>query len=1665
MKRLLHRSSKKSDENQPPASPRRPWSGAGGLGAQLSRERSGSHPQIRHLAMEGHAGPVTRATMDEIRRDAAASSSNLRINSLALAPTPSASASVPPQAAGLREAPAAPASEFPPRTSSAAFAGPPLAVNTSRQLLDPPKPHTPGSSHDSDASFSASASAPGSSGFDAAPRPPAPRPPERPDSPSASEAGRRVISDKIKHLASRFSNPNLKDQPAPPPQAVRRRPSNSPSVSERVSLFDGHDHPRPADPRSEIFGRFGMASAQSGRSRASSASGIDSLPPSSAPHTPTQQRRPLSMALPDASASKCDSEKPRVPDSDSDSYLSAARDCEDRQSTISAGVQLNLPSSGSYRGVRNSSSSRHHHHHRVSIRSSLGSTADMLRINTSPADSSAPDLPPPSPHAHTSADAGSSYTSSIATSPSGTHSRFRRAGSVLAQPGSPTADIQRSSSTASHALGVHSRSRNRSLSATNSPVPSAASIDLALRDGKGANNAATDSENHMLWSCLAPRLHISGDNADIDSVLATAVNSDLSANSFEQPLQGAEAAAQLVDTVVATLETDKVLPSLEYDKYLLEAALLKPRVQSLRVQLSAQIRKRDEAKSLVDGHKPSSLGMFKGKSAQQALDYSDASAAVAETEVKLSELSTKLHYIESALRDHQVGVLLSALKTAVAESAYLQRSSRTRITALESRVERLDSEVTSAQSAHAAKLEALTAKHAAERTALDEEIRSLKNKHHDAVARQVSRSAKHADVDASLAQHSANLAVERLNGELTVLKEQKRDAEQQIRILESRLDAALLEAQDARNSLESTRVQAEAKAQESAARLDSSQNKIDSQQKCLQAMGTGLKSVVASLRTLDDVHASSEKLRALNSDPAVLASTPPATPTLSAADGSAHSAASIEACEVLLGEEGPNSDGRVAWRPEQITSALSLLTLTLDECSKLHSQAMKMHDAHVQLRKDLGAEQRLREAQGLAISQQREKLARANYLAESADQRVKEATDVLVAKHAEERARWNEETQRLLDNTERLKQDLKELQAANATMAPMQAVASAESAPEQSTVGSIEPVEATAAIADMSVQVKDLEFRLEECQSEVQAVRAQLQASVSENSRLEAQVLQLQNVEANLHLQLSELKTVKVSHDGLVRELEAAKAKSQANALKHSTNDLLLGCYMRKYKDNNSVPSSADVTAVEDSAQALNAKHDASSMTSSRLTRRWSLIDLHQAADLQTNGRIRHSLNLDVATATEFASTDVQTMTDTRPSASLDDENMAQMLAAYSEKLMLKEDSLRSREEDLEAVQVAAEEIEKALNKIVQSGTTAPTHNSLHALPRASLASVSSAAGNGSWSNGISAKTKPTLRNRSASFFHGLRSSSYRISGGSSPDIPAALFPARSESLSRSNSPLPQHADRPSSASADHVAVLARSESQITGSTRTTTSRSRSDVNNVPAFVRSLVPLVQMAVSEAGRLRNLIGDLESQSQEAHVELIDTRKKLAQLQNHCRVRERQEDAVQQDIAHVLGQISRLREHVVRLEREKSNFEDEAQALRKRCREIEDRTSEQVLQLIVNRVGKREWEKQRAAKADLNAVAEASVATPASSPDTDPKLPARFASISAVEVSHPEASDIRSEFNELLHQIISRRDEDIDRIQALADAWRTDARKASHASELRAWNTSSRGTQTA
>ncbi|KAJ2662825.1 hypothetical protein IW148_002739 [Coemansia sp. RSA 1199] len=1785
MKRLLHRSSKKSDDGQTPVSPRRPWSGSSGLSSlQQTRERSGSHPQIRHLAMEGHAGPVTRATMDEIRRDAATSSSNLRINSLALQADVStaASASVPLLSGGLSDAistpPPAPAvaPEFPPRTTSAAYAGPPLKIDTAgpsvqHSRMQGAQGSTPWTASavtdDSDASLAIGAGAAASrlaGGFDSSapalaqtqpPKPPAMPTAHRTRPPSVSDASRRVISEKIKNLAHRFSNSSLKDHDVTPPpaQAIRRCPSNSHSVSERVSLFDGYDLAQAPDPRSsDIFGRFGMASAQSSaHSRSSSATGVSAKGAGAlsfsgpAIHAPSQPRplsvahtddsstsrgyglhaasynvehlahqkhskpRPLSMAHTDDSstsrgyglhAASYDIEhlaqqqhsKPRTAaaignysDAELDQLDTQGR--EVHQSTIAAGVQLNLTSSATgihtantsqysstgYRGVRNDSPGRR----RGSVRSTFNPAAEMLRVNTDSADSIVAYHPTPSPHVYTAGDAVPSRSSSTATSPTGTQMNrpqsFRRAGSVV----TATAELQRSSSTAGHAIGARSASRNRSLSYTpvaQSPVLSTKSTDLSqagtksILDSAAVNygNASDEDDDATLFDCLASRLELSGKDSTLDTVLARAAGGP-----------GRVAiAAQLVDSVASTSETGKVLPSLEYDKYLLETTSLKSKLQGLRTRLSAETRKRDEAKELVDTHKSSSIGMFKGKISNQTQieDFNSASADVAQTEIEISGLSTKLHFIESALHGHQVAVLLSAVRTVVAEATYTSDRAQAEVAALNSCVTRLEREAVDTQSAHAADVEAITAKHATATKGLNEQIRDLKNKNHDAVARQVSRNTEGVDSDSPLARHSASLAVERLNGELTVLREQKQDAEQHIRMLESRLDDALLKAQEVQNSLDETLTSAAETAHETSVRLTAAQTKADSHGQCLQALSAGLRTMVGPLRVLSSVNDSSEKLRALNTDEEALVSTPPTTPTLANLPSLPKDVLSVDRLELLLrGSQTVPTPGDGAmqageWVPEHVGSALALVASTLSGCSGFYSEAMSLHDAHVQLQKDMGAERRLREAQGLAISQQREKLSRANYLAESADQRVKEASAVLLAKNAEDQLKWDEERQRLLDNVERLMQDIKELQSSMTTstgaitgLAPIDS--ETKSSTDDAPIGSIEQIgtETGLDMLNLQTQIKDLEAHILVCQSETDAIKAQLNTATEDNVQLEAQVSLLQRSEAELRSQLVELESLKGAHATLTRELEVAKSKVLTSSTDQAAKNVPFGDYMRKLRDANAVLISAESTAVEGSGMRGEAERLTTRSTGGisvpRLQRRWSFPVLpqapHRSSDVDTELDLGQKAN--ASQKATFVCMDAQTMTDSGIESPANDDSMAQMLAAYSEKLMLKEDALRSREEDLDTVRTTAIEIEGALYKLLPDSDAQPS-STFHAFPRSALHGISSA-NNASWSNGMPPKT--SLRNRSASFFNGLRTN---YLSSSSPEMPPSLFSIHTESLSRPQSPMPQRTHRPNSASVDHRSSLVISESPGSGSRML--SRTRSDIASVPHLVRNLVPLVQTVVAEANRLKSLIGDLESQSQEAHVELIETRAKLNQLQNHCSARTQHEDAVQQDIAHVLGQISRLREQVVKLEREKSSYEEEASELRMHCRKMEDRTSEQVLQLIVDRVGKREWEKHRASSDEPSSAAEASVATPASTPDSEPKMPARFSSLGAVTISHPEASDIRAEFNELMYQIIARRDEDIERIQTLADAWRSDARRALNVNELRAWNSSSRSTQT-
>ncbi|KAJ1726102.1 hypothetical protein LPJ61_005419, partial [Coemansia biformis] len=356
------------DDPTSPGAQKKSWAGAVGLSAlQQTRERSGSHPQIRHLAMESHEGPVTRATMDEIRREAAASSSNLRINALAHLPHTEAAA---PASAPLRQpsprglagsAQPSPPSDsvhapLPQRTTSAAFASAiPLRVDTDgpaaqrARMLSAAAAPMSATTDDSDASIALATGGSHQRGFDtpgsAQPQPPLPKPQQRqpraPLAPTAratqqqhqqhqkqqhqqqqhqlplADANKRIISEKIKHLANRFSTASLDDRPSTPPppspmqQVVRRRPSNSPSVSDRVSLFDAHDGLQMRDPRAAgIFGQFGMATAQTGmHSRSSSAASVSiqnaiaqsfggggggGIP--GIPH-PDGLRRPASMAL------------------------------------------------------------------------------------------------------------------------------------------------------------------------------------------------------------------------------------------------------------------------------------------------------------------------------------------------------------------------------------------------------------------------------------------------------------------------------------------------------------------------------------------------------------------------------------------------------------------------------------------------------------------------------------------------------------------------------------------------------------------------------------------------------------------------------------------------------------------------------------------------------------------------------------------------------------------------------------------------------------------------------------------------------------------------------------------------------------------------------------------------------------------------------------------------------------------------------------------------------------------------------------------------------------------------------------------------------------------------------------------------------------------------
>ncbi|KAJ2850689.1 hypothetical protein GGI22_005354, partial [Coemansia erecta] len=693
-----------------------------------------------------------------------------------------------------------------------------------------------------------------------------------------------------------------------------------------------------------------------------------------------------------------------------------------------------------------------------------------------------------------------------------------------------------------------------------------------------------------------------------------------------------------------------------------------------------------------------------------------------------------------------------------------------------------------------------------------------------------------------------------------------------------------------------------------------------SQGQCIQAFVTGLRSIVGPLRVLGDVQESAEKLRSFNSSDLALSQTPPATPTLKMDSSPSKETISAESLESCLAGSA-NRD----WDAGKAVSAMTLISAKVSSFSSFYQEAIKVYESCARLQKELSTEKRLREAQGLAISQQREKLTKANYLAESADQRVKEATESLLAEHANEKKRWSEERQRLFDNIERLTQDINSLKSVDAALSsgnsrlqPLATTLSSEYVADKTArsmddiaVGKIEDLASAESSEDprLQAELNRLQGQVLELYADIASAKQQLQAKVDENNALleklsalrleseqipvlESRIEILQNAELDMRKQLANIEPLKQAHDEISHMLAEAS-----------------------HKERN--------------------------IASFRLTRCRSLTNLTSLRRHAYDGTF---VDQSGTSQQKTMSADAQTMTDVDIGAvgATTDEEVSQMLMAYSEKLVVKEDALHTREDELEAVRATAAEIGSVLQGILTS-----------AEPVLQPAAVSGARGafnecpsppSASWSPAFSAQLKPNTRNRSASFFQGLRTNYMGMVDDSDMPLPAQRAqtnPQRPASMSVSDA-----ASRPS--------PLGR---------QTLSAARASGCNDVPLFVSSLIPLSRMAADEVDRLRALIRELEKRSHTAHMELRKSEERLASLQRHCELRSKHEDAVQEDVAHVLGQISRLRTKVVKLENEKTMREEEARKLDARCRELENVSAEQVLQLIVDRVGKRELETSR------------------------------------------------------------------------------------------------------
>ncbi|KAI8322454.1 hypothetical protein GQ54DRAFT_339308 [Martensiomyces pterosporus] len=1982
MKRLLRGSKgdKKHDEGQTsPGSSKKTWAGASGVSAlQQSRMRSGSHPQIRHLAMEGRTGPVTKATMEEIRRESGSPGSNFRINSLntsspdlkdplaelqntpdkfsKFSPPPSDNRNLkPPLLSGAATASAAlevapwmadeagrtalatpqsaplpsqkehaasvvsraqptelaplshpfvlaanaPASDddgtaspipsnnsprvdYPPRTTSTVMMAPvPPRIDTSSKSIQRTQNQSARIMGAADKSAPASgsvftndseASAPAGAGFlgeefgfdppvvaSAPPVQPQSSPPLQP-----ADSNKRMISDKIKNLATRFSNTNLGESPEQPPTppVMTRRPSNSPSVSERVSLFAQQ---QPSDPRfSDIFGKFGEASNKPGvHSRSSSVAestsrnsnypsfpgfgsdssalghgkrrplstyqGIDlggrmsgdahSIPGEDTADglggTPSQ-RNSVGASTRDISnfahhapylntrASSSYASDLNLEDNEEGRYASSHRPVIkskvnfDHQSTMAAGVQLNFNrsassfntqatsngDSGVYRGVRTDGPTRR----RGSIRTAFSATGlpagaheEGLLIVTDPVDTTNAHRP--------SVDGGAleiqtsiGRTSSGPTSPSGTRSSrtgsFRKAGSVIpgGRPGSTVslADIQRSISASNSGqdpdVGGHYGSQSQSQSQTPTPHTATAPVshpesrhssalelqhtDASMLQGQDID---LDSED-ILLNTLSRDLDTNAPGS-LDEALSKAVavervatasstgegsDADLDAQATSE----ASVAASLITPVLREADTSKILPVSEYERYTREVPSLKSRLQSARTRLSLEIRMRDTAKNLAELNSKSS-GRSKGKHQAQVDDYNTANAKVQQVEMEITDLSTKLRLMETSLRDHQVAVLASAVKTMLGEAAYVKDSMRKYSTFMQTRVHNLEREEADARASFVAEKGRIVADNANARLGLEAQIRRLQNMNHEAQARRISKEADDSDPESPLTRHSANRAVERLNGELLVLREQKVAAETQAKSLEAKLDEALLRAQEAQHALSEIRSQASDMAEVSRSRLEAARNEADSSMQCVEAFAAGLRETLGPLRMLKGVHDSAEKMRALNEDEVAPASTPPTTPTLKVALTLPKDALSVDTLESILLDaqsDSVNGDGAAAATADNCklgaasaSSAMALIASTISGCSGLYSEAVKVYEAHSQLQKDLSTEKRLREAQGLAIAQQREKLNKASYLADSADQRVQEATNTLATKHTEAQAAWEGERQRLIDNIERLTMDIKDLKATSAaeavasrkantgdaasselrsvpSLAPTSsAAAGLAGAASSAAVGSIEYLHASNHESESSQQarIQSLEARVASLDKDIDLAKQQLSDKLAENGRLQLQISelallrertsqmeatigQLKATEAVLRSQLAEQEPLKEMSTSLRRNLSTAQGKVLSQDDAPLSGKPALGDYMQRLKDANSVLAGAP--SAKHSAAASRNAADTASVFSSVSTpgirghaRQLSLPSVPQTR----TGNDRAAVGLaslaspSVRSATAARSdkpsrlTDAQTMTDSSTKDQIASDDIGHMHLVYSEKLMCKEDALRNREDELEAIRALVAEVEGNLQSILPSAATDP-HSSSAAR---SLTSTSPLAGSSAPWVSSTTPSKASLRNRSASFFQGLRSNYLGLSGSPDlqprPSLPEPQPPApqaglyggltRVSSSQSLNQPLASPS--PTFGRSPRVQATAPVASSPNGTSPKAAKGAGAD--GVPSIVHNLIPLTQMASTEVRRLKSLVCDLEDQSRETRMELLETQEKLTNLQSYCSQRAKKEDSVQQDITHVLGQIARLRTKITQLEKEKAACEDEARALWRRCHEAENQAAEQVLQLIVQRVGKSDWAQkllpdgmkrsatEPANRSSMEANEKRGEGAAATGGEAKPRaVPSKFASLSAISMSHPQANEIRAEFNELLHQVISRRDEDLERIQALADALRVDARQAAQANEFKAWNTATRGVQT-